>query len=67
MTINVYGDVHIHLDGEEGQKERPNIRTSPAMNTAKKKIKERDKICQCCGEGTAHLEVHHIFPLAKHQ
>lgn len=66
MDIAVYGDVHIHTAETKKEVNIHTIRTSNAVSNAKKKVKERDKVCQCCGEFSDILEVHHIFPLAKY-
>lgn len=70
MDINVYGNVYIKSD-EDLKKDRKTstIRTSPRLGTAKKAVKDRDKVCVCCGEigVNGHLEVHHIMPLSKYK
>ena len=59
----------MHIHGVE-QLDKPvhKLRTSNAVTSAKKKVKARDSVCQCCGElpVNGHLEVHHIFLLAKY-
>ena len=59
VTINIYGN-----EEQEEEKSVHKIRTSTAMNTAKKKVKSRDNICQCCGENNKQIQIHHIFPLS---
>lgn len=64
MSITIYGDIHIH---ESKTTTNQSIRSTPEMKTVKNAVKERDKICQCCGKTDGgHLEAHHIFPLAKY-
>lgn len=72
MEVNVYGDVYVYKNEEDGkphERKTSSIRSSPALSTAKKQVKERDQVCQCCGEigVNGHLEVHHILPLAKYK
>ena len=54
--------------GVDEVKSTHKIRTSSAVNTAKRKVKARDGCCQCCGEigVNGHLEVHHIMPVSKY-
>ena len=66
MDIAVYGDVHIHTAETKKEVSVHTIRTSNAVTTAKKEVKKRDKVCQCCGAFT-DLEVHHIFPVANYK
>lgn len=66
MDIAVYGDVHIHTAETKKEVNLHTIRTSNAVTSAKKRVKERDKVCQCCGEFNEILECHHIFPVAKY-
>lgn len=69
IEIAVTGDVHIHTADTKKEVSIHTIRTSSSVNTAKKNVKSRDKVCQCCGEidVNGHLEVHHIFPVAKYR
>ena len=64
VTINCSSDEDIPVIGKDIHK----IRTSNAVSTAKKKVKSRDSVCQCCGElpTNGHLEVHHILPISKY-
>ena len=66
MDIAVYGDVHIHTAETKKEVSVHTIRTSNAVSNAKKKVKERDKVCQCCGDFNDILEIHHIFPVSKY-
>jgi 5-methylcytosine-specific restriction endonuclease McrA len=66
MDIAVYGDVHIHTAETKKEVNLHTIRTSNAVSTAKKKVKERDVVCQCCGEFFEIMECHHIFPVANY-
>ena len=66
MEIAVYGDVHIHTAETKKEVNLHTVRTSSAVSSAKSKVKERDVVCQCCGEFAEILEVHHIFPLSKY-
>ena len=66
MDIAVYGDVHIHTAETKKEVSIHTIRTSNSVSTAKKKVKDRDKVCRCCGEYDVDLEVHHIFPVSKY-
>lgn len=66
MDIAVYGDVHIHTAETKKEVSIHTIRTSHAVSNAKKKVKERDKVCQCCGEFNEIMECHHIFPVSKY-
>lgn len=69
MDIAVYGgDVHIHTAETKKKVSVHTIRTSNKVASAKKRVKERDKCCQCCGEVDidGHLEVHHIFPVSNY-
>ena len=66
MDIAVYGDVHIHTAETKKEVNLHTIRSSNAVSSAKKKVKERDTVCQCCGEFNEILECHHIFPVAKY-
>ena len=70
MEIIVNGDVYINENGGNEQKDRKvaTIRRSPALASAKKKVKARDSVCQCCGEidVNGHLEIHHILPLSSY-
>ena len=50
MDIAVYGDVHIHTAETKKEVSIHTIRTSNSVSTAKKKVKDRDKVCRCCGE-----------------
>lgn len=73
--ITVQGDliINVYNDSEDSEnikvdKSVAKLRTSSAMINWKKKIKGSEGICQCCGDdGGGHLEVHHIFPLAKYK
>lgn len=69
MNIHIDGDVTIiyeQSDVDSKPKSSKTIRTRPSVNTWKKKIKNTEQVCQCCGkDGDGHLEVHHIFPLHK--
>lgn len=71
MEINVTGNVYINFSDEDKTSDRSiqTIRRSPAVSTAKRNVKNRDKVCQVCGEiGTnGHLEIHHILPVAKYK
>lgn len=60
ITIN--GDVIIEDKGQT-KKDTQKIRNTPGMSSWKNKVKQRDKVCQCCGTQD-HLEVHHVNPLA---
>lgn len=66
MDIAVYGDVHIHTAETKKEVSIHSIRTSNSVITVKKKVKQRDKCCQVCGEEDKPLECHHIFPVAKY-
>lgn len=61
--IVVNGDIIIEDKGGNIKKDVQKIRNTPGMSSWKHKVKERDKVCQCCG-GSDHLEVHHVNPLA---
>ena len=72
--VIVHGDLIVNVYNSEDESEVKvntpvsKLRTSSAMTNWKKKIKGLEGICQCCGEdGQGHLEVHHIFPLAKYK
>lgn len=69
LDIAVYGDVHIHTAETKKEVSIHSIRTSSAVTSAKKRVKERDKVCKCCGniDVDGHLEIHHIFPVAKYK
>lgn len=69
MDIAVYGDVHIHTAETKKEVSVHTIRTSNAVSTAKKRVKERDGVCKCCGDigVDGHLEIHHIFPVANYK
>lgn len=69
MDIAVYGDVHIHTAETKKEVSVHTIRTSNAVVNAKKRVKERDKFCKCCGDigVDGHLEVHHIFPVSNYR
>lgn len=74
--IIIHGDVIVNLTSNNEELEpitpKNDVKTSKlrntiAMNTLKKKVKQRDSACQCCGsDGKGHLEVHHIMPLSKY-
>ena len=66
MDIAVYGDVHIHTAETKKEVSIHTIRTSNAVTTAKKNVKQRDKKCRCCGNEEMEIEIHHIFPVAKY-
>lgn len=66
MDIAVYGDVHIHTAETKKEVNLHTIRNSGAVNSVKQKVRERDKVCQCCGEVDKILECHHIFPVANY-
>ena len=59
ITIN--GDVIIGKRTEK--KDTKKLRNTTGVNSWKQKVKQRDKVCQCCGS-SAHLEVHHVNPLS---
>lgn len=64
--IIVNGD--IILSGKKAETKKKNtqkIRNTPGVNSWKHKVKERDKVCQCCGSN-GQLEVHHVMPLAEY-
>lgn len=70
MDIAIYGgDVHIHTAETKREVSVHTIRTSNSVTNAKKRVKERDGVCQCCGEVDVdgHLEIHHIFPLSHYK
>ena len=69
MDIAVYGDVHIHTAETKKEVSIHSIRTSSAVASAKKRVKGRDEVCKCCGDigVNGHLEIHHIFPVAKYK
>ena len=73
MELNIYGDVIIHptyseSEGSKGnERKTKTIRGSSSLNTFKKRIRGRDIKCQCCGEDSKHLEVHHILPLSEYK
>lgn len=69
MDIAVYGDVHIHTAETKKEVSIHTIRNSNAVTTAKKNVKSRDKVCQCCGDigVNGELEIHHIFSVAKYK
>ena len=60
-TITVNGDIII--EKQANKKDVQKIRTTPGANSWKQKVKQRDKVCQCCGTSN-HLEVHHVNPLS---
>ena len=66
MDIAVYGDVHIHTAETKKEVSIHTIRTSNAVSSAKKKVKQRDKVCKCCGNEEMEVETHHIFPISKY-
>lgn len=66
MDIAVYGDVHIHTAETKKEVSIHTIRTSNAVTTAKKNVKQRDKICKCCGNEELETEIHHIFPVSQY-
>ncbi len=54
-------------DGWHGEKESDGEgRNSPAYNKWMKDVKNRDKVCQCCGSDN-NLDIHHIRPYATHK
>lgn len=61
ITIN--GDVIIEDNDKRTKKNTQKLRSTPGMNSWKNKVKNRDKVCQCCGT-SEHLEVHHVNPLS---
>ena len=72
IDIHVDGNLIINYtctDIETDEKSIHKIRTSNAVTTAKKNVKSRDMVCQCCGEVSVngHLEVHHILPISKYK
>lgn len=67
MDIAVYGDVHIHTAETKKEVNLHTIRTSDAVTIAKKKVKQRDRTCRCCGDEEQETQVHHIFPVSKYR
>ena len=69
IIINIYNSNEDLVSEKEEVKSVHKIRTSNAVTSAKKRVKGRDCVCQCCGElpTNGHLEVHHIMPIAKYQ
>lgn len=64
--IVINGDIIIEDKGETKKKKNTQkIRNTPGVNSWKNKVKQRDKVCQCCGTDK-HLEVHHVMPLAQY-
>lgn len=41
------------------------MRAGPSMTKWKREVKNRDQVCQCCGDAV-DLECHHIMPLSKY-
>jgi len=69
--LTVHGDLILNFyntDDDEVtvEKSTSKVRNTPAVANAKKRVKNRDKCCQVCGEMDKILEVHHIFPVAKY-
>ena len=62
--IVINGDIVIEGKGET-KKSTQKIRSTPGVNSWKHKVKERDKVCQCCGSN-GQLEVHHVMPLSEY-
>jgi len=69
IEIAVTGDVHIHTAETKKEISVHTIRTSNTVSNAKKRVKDRDKVCKCCGDIgiNGHLEIHHIFPVAAYK
>ena len=61
--IIINGDIVV--ESKAKKKNTQKIRNTPGVNSWKHKVKERDKVCQCCGS-SGQLEVHHVMPLAEY-
>lgn len=62
-TITINGDMIIEDNKGQVKKDTQKLRNTPGVNSWKQKVKQRDKVCQCCGS-TERLEVHHVSPLS---
>ena len=62
-TITINGDMIIEDNKGQVKKDTQKLRNTPGANSWKQKVKQRDKVCQCCGS-TERLEVHHVSPLS---
>ena len=68
--IIINGDVIFNVAEEEKSNvSLHKLRTSSAVSTAKKKVKQRDGVCICCGDigVNGHLEIHHILPISRYK
>lgn len=63
QDIVINGDIIIEDNAGDTKKSVQKLRNTPGANSWKNKVKQRDKVCQCCG-ASDHLEVHHVFPLS---
>ena len=64
--VVINGDIIIEDSGSSTTTTKKNtqkLRNTPGANSWKNKVKQRDKVCQCCGTDK-HLEVHHVMPLS---
>lgn len=70
MQVTVNGDIVFQLRDEDVNELFPvshAIRNGTKVKQAKKMVKQRDKVCKCCGDfADGHLEAHHIFPVSKY-
>ena len=64
-SIIINGDVIIEDNQGQTKKKTQQLRNTPGFNSWKQKVKQRDKVCQCCGT-SSHLEVHHVSPLSEY-
>lgn len=61
--IVINGDIVIDNSTAKNKQKTQTLRNTPGMNSWKQKVKQNDKVCQCCGTHS-HLEVHHVMPLS---
>ena len=68
MEIKVMGDLILQANNTDTVQSKQDIRSTPAYQDMKKRVKARDQVCQVCGEVdvNGHLEIHHILPLADY-
>ena len=64
-NITINGDIVIEDNQGKTKKDTQKLRSTPGANSWKQKVKQRDKVCQCCGTSD-HLEVHHVYPLSEY-
>ena len=62
-NITINGDIIIENNQRKPKQKTQELRNTIGMNSWKQKIKQNDKVCQCCGTHSS-LEVHHVMPLS---